>query len=286
MKKMSFYVLCFLGIALVFLGVLQLTKSTKKSAQVVVINGVSSAGKSTMADSIKKASDTDCCIVRLDDYFSKIISNNAKFCGWTPQNPIAEWEFLKDFYTKKTGHLIFDYQIRTDFLDYAPFYEAIAVACTKHELVVIDAIIESQKQYDEIEKIIQGLKVTRKLVYCPLEVVAQRIQNRSDMASFSTQGGIALSIFESFMAMYSPSKTDANQEKIATIERSVIKKLLNESISNALHLATEESFIETKEYTRELKKRFLSHFKLSSEQNIVDIYAQFSFDELIVSANN
>jgi len=286
MKKMSFYLLCFLGIALVFLGALKLTKSTKKSVQVVVINGVSSAGKSTMADSIKKASDNDCCIVRLDDYFSKIISNHAKLCGWATQNPVAEWEFLKDFYTKKTGHLMFDYQIRTDFLDYAPFYEAIAAACKKYELVVIDVIIESQKQYDEIEKIIQGLKVTRKLVYCPLEVVAQRIQNRSDMASFSTQGGIALSIFESFMAMYSPTRTNLNQEKIATIERTVIKKLLNESISNALHLATEESFTETKEYTRELKKRFLSHFKLSSEQNSVDIYSAFSFDELIVSANN
>ena len=286
MRKMSFYVLCFLGIALVFFGVLQLIKSTKNSAQVIVINGVSSAGKSTLADSIKKASNNDSCVVRLDDYFSKIISNHAKLCGWAPQNPVAEWEFLKDFYTKKTGHLIFDYQIRTDFLDYAPFYEAIAAACKKYELVLIDAIIESKKQYDEIEKIIQGLKVTRKLVYCPLEVVAQRIQNRSDMASFSTQGGISLSIFESFMAMYSPIKTDVNQKKIASLERSSIKKLLNESISNALHLATEESFTETKEYTRELKKRFLSHFKLSSQQNIVDLYSAFSFDELIVSSNN
>jgi chloramphenicol 3-O-phosphotransferase len=286
MRKMSFYVLCFFCITLIFFGVFFLIKSTKKNAQVIVINGISSAGKSTLADSIKKSSDKDCSVVRLDDYFSKIISINAKLCGWIPQNSVSEWAFLKDFYTKKTGRLIFDYQIRANFLDYTPFYEAIAFACQKYEVVIIDGIIESQKQYDEIEKIIKGLNVVRKLVYCPLEVVAQRIKNRSDMASFSTQGGISLSIFESFMAMYSPNKVDVNQKKIASLERGSIKKLLNESIAHALHLATEESFIETKEYTRELKKRFLSHFKLSSEQDIVDIYSVFLFDELIVSSNN
>ncbi|MBM3894343.1 hypothetical protein FJ366_01995 [Candidatus Dependentiae bacterium] len=258
-------------------------RSNTHDCVVTVISGTSSAGKSTYAAKIKKQSNKKACIVALDDFISQIVTQKAIALGWREEDAQGPWEFIKKYVIKKTGKYVFDYEIRTQWLSYQLFYDAIVKACAGCEEVIVDTIIESQQQYDDLMNILKTKTVRKVLLYCPLQVIAQRIKNRADMASFSGLG-ISLATYESFMAMYSSDQPDKQNQPVDTIQLTEVKKILNESIEIMLQTQGDEDFVEAKQYAYNLLQRFTRHFMERGASGVVKIYSAFAFDEIISSS--
>jgi chloramphenicol 3-O-phosphotransferase len=276
-----------LGCALFFgigSGIFLYLRFSKKECEVTILSGTSSAGKSTLAAEIKKNFEGSVCVVALDDVISQIVAQKARALGWHEQMAESPWECIKKYVRKKTGKYVFDYQIRTEWLDYQPLYDAVKSACAQNDHVVVDTIIESSKQYDDLLRAVSGKKVTKKLVYCPLQVFAQRIKNRADMASFSGFG-ISLATCESFMAMYTTKALVQGSSAVDEISAIEIKKLLDESIQVMLQAQTDEQFVESKQYAQELSRRFLKQFGGDSVHAKIAIYPAFIFDEIVISSS-
>ena len=233
---------------------------TKEPQKFIVITGISSTGKSSAADSVKKLLGEDCAIVRLDDYIQKIVEAKARTLLWDEHCSVGPMDFIRLYYENVAGHAIFNYEIRAHKLDYAIFYDAIRSAAESYRYVIIDTVLESSRCRNELEDVIGKKDALWVLLYCPLHVIRQRLEDRAGMASFVHQG-ISLSTYESFLAIYTKNKGN-HWTAVDIIDARETRILLDTSINGLLARVPYDRVMAYKDRCEIFRKRFLRWFGL------------------------
>jgi len=285
-KKIQFNARVFVVMLLLFASVISLglwyKNKTRVAAQVIIVSGVSSSGKSSLADALQEQLGASSVVVRLDEYFQKIVAERARQLGWTAHSSVGAWDFLRAYVDDDVAQEVFDYEVRTKMLSYQQFYDAIAQACKKYEYVLVDTVVECMRHYNELQQVVDGMGVKWVLLYCPLDVVAHRLETRANMASF-VNNGISLATYESFMAMFTPQRS-ASWNALEMIDSLKIRKQLDGAIEHVVRNAPSHALGYYKKHVNALRERFLQHFGLlESAQPGVNVYPAFRFDVVLNS---
>ena len=257
--------------ALFLAGIVVWRDQTAVDTQFIVVTGISSAGKSSSVDALKKMLGSDCAVVRLDDYIQKIIEAKARQLSWNEQSPVGPMEFLRTHCGQDLGHAVFDYEIRANLLDYSFFYDAIRAAGRENRYVLVDTVVESSRCHEELQSVVGSKTAFWVLLYCPLQIIEHRLQVRQNMGSFANHG-ISLATYESFLAMFTRTK-GAHWTAIDSLHPHDTRMLLDASINNVLVPVPYDKLMAYKERLNVFRKRFLEHFCLDNQHHsLVPIY--------------
>lgn len=250
---------------------------------VIVVSGISASGKSSVVDALHEKLGPTSVVIRLDAYFQKIVAQKARSLGWSEQQSVGAWEFLRMHIDEDVEHEVFDYQIRTTVLDYQLFYDAISQALKKYEYVLVDTIVECDRQHHELASVIDTAQSKWVLLYCPLRVVAERFAARTTMASF-VNSGVSLTTYESFMSMYTPLR-GVHWTPLDSIDPVQTRLQLDHAIHHVLSVAPRAKKDAYKHHTDAFRKQFLDHFTIADGQHSsIALYPSFRFDLVLNSS--
>lgn len=287
-KKIPFNVRAFVMMLLLIASVISLglwfKNKSRSAAQVIIVSGVSSSGKSSLVDALHEQLGDASVVVRLDEFFQKIVAEKATQLGWSAHSSVGAWDFLRAYVDDDVAQEVFDYEIRTKMLSYQLFYDAVAQACKKYDYVLVDTVVECMRHYNELQQVVDGMDVKWVLLYCPLDVVSHRLETRANMASF-VNNGISLATYESFMAMFTPQRS-ASWPALELLDSVKIQKQLDSAIHHVLRKAPSQVLGYYKKHINAFRERFLHYFGLQEPvPQQVKVYPAFRFDVVLNSTS-
>lgn len=136
---------------------LQITQTAAKSGAIIVLNGTSSAGKSAIADELQSLYGNRCRVIKLDDFEAFYVVKNPiiAFSGprkyFTPERLEKRWH---DFYSYAKKLALSGYHVFVDTLRF-------------------------DEDYAKYTTLLGNDQVFKVLVYCPLDVIVDRVKQRS-----------------------------------------------------------------------------------------------------------
>src|SRR3954470_18438019 len=140
--------------------------------EIVLLNGTSSAGKSSLAESMIRDCKQKYEVVSFDDFYHS--------------------------YLKKHGLAGFNREQYDDFL--LSLYRHVKAQSEAGQNVIIDTV-EFELAYDKYCEILDCSKVIKVIVYCPLDHILKRIDRRNNTGDASGRRPVLLS-FQQFLQMY------------------------------------------------------------------------------------
>ena len=154
------------------------SKSEIKSGIVILLNGTSSAGKSTLVKELQKIYDQTLYVASIDDFM-----------------------ITREGYNPKTR--------------YPNFYNHIKEMALSGKDVVVDTV-QYQREYERYDEILKPCNVIKILVYCPLDGLIIHVQKRNQLQDPREKRTINAA-FEQFLTLYKAksSKTDIIIDQIA-----------------------------------------------------------------------
>ena len=161
-------------LAMFWLNVLAATTALAAPGEIVLFNGTSSAGKSSLAEVVVRESRTEFEVVSFDDFHRA--------------------------YRQKHGIARFTREQYQDFL--VSLYRHAKTRSDAGRNVIIDTV-EFELGYDRYCEILNCPKVTKAIIYCPLEDLLKRIDKRNSAGDPSGRRPVLLS-FQQFLQMYKP----------------------------------------------------------------------------------
>lgn len=154
----------FIGAVVLALGVFLSKKMEKRPAaqgRVIVFDGASSAGKSSVIKKLMPMLDASYHCVAVDDFVTEVFIDQQKL-------KLPEKEFLVRV------------NQQSDLM-----YKKIKALVAGGKSVILDTVLsglEGEKSvYEQLEKL-KGLPVTMVLVHCPLPILVERIKQRNEKA--------------------------------------------------------------------------------------------------------
>ncbi len=281
-RKVAFFVLaCLLIASLVVIGIWYKSRSSSPG-NVIIVSGVSSSGKSTLVNALQETLGKQSTVVRLDEFFQKIVDDKACKLGWNAHSRVGAWDFLRSYVDDEVNREVFDYEIRANMLSYQRLYDAIAIARKKYRYVLVDTIVESDAHYNQLVDAAAGSDVLWVLLYCPLTVVANRLLSRDTVGSF-VRDGISLATYESFMAMFAP-RAGVSWQPLDALAPQKTRDQLDAAIAMLLAKVSPREYVQYQKHTHAFRNRFLHHFGLAEPaHNVVQIYPAFRFDVVLNS---
>lgn len=169
---------------------------------IVLFNGTSSAGKSSLAEVMVEQSETKYEVVSFDEFYR----------AYREKNQITSW---------KPGQ----YQ---DFR--LSLYRHAKELSEAGKNIIIDTV-EFDRAYDRYCEILNCRTVTKAIIYCPPEHLLKRIENRNNSGVPSNQRPVLLS-FQQFLEMYKP-QTSSEELVADRTSTSVIRAALVEAGAKA-----------------------------------------------------
>jgi chloramphenicol 3-O phosphotransferase len=169
---------------------------------IVLLNGTSSAGKSSLAETMVQQSRTKYEVISFDDFRASYEKN---------QQP-KRWGF-KEYSDVMTG-----------------LYQHAKAEADAGKNVIIDTV-EFDRNYDAYCQILDCAKVIKAIVYCPPEHLMKRIEKRNSSGVPSNRRPLLLS-FDQFVQTYK-SQTSTNELVVARTHTRVLREALNEAIQKA-----------------------------------------------------
>ena len=137
-------------------------ESSEKSGMIVLLNGTSSAGKSSIVNELQEIYGNNFTVVSLDGFMSTYEKDNYD-------------EFFDDFY-KHVKNL-----------------------SKNHNKVLVDTV-EYEAQHEQFGAILSG-NLVKILVYCPLDDIAQRVKKRKQSQDEAEHRSVRQA-FEQFLGLY------------------------------------------------------------------------------------
>lgn len=261
MKNVSNTLLDFLlAIALI---ILLITILPKKRGMVVLLNGTSSAGKSAILKELAKLN-SDYYILRYDDWFPAQVVQKAKELGWKEESNIDPWLFFHDYLAQQTGNYYFATEVRQKlFPSDMAFYQLALDRMLKGQNVIIDTVLEYEKDYQQFFAAFNDFKTKKILIYCAFEVLLERVKQRN-VSGIPEEMRTAFRSFEQFPGMY---KVQEHPDEIIidVVKTSVMKKALDAAIQELIKENIPKPYIPRLE---EFKRNFIKQFKLDEKEEI------------------
>lgn len=244
---------------------------------IVLMNGTSSSGKSSIITCLKQQLQEDAVFVSIDEI------------GWTPLldeamdrgliNADMSRKEQYDIMYKNLDMLCAACEHKLIYLE--KLFDRLCELALHHRYVIFDTVFY-MKDYRDVaffwEKMKQ-FRVYSVLVYCSPEIIVQRVMRRNAQEADDQKRDL-LSVAHSFCLTYSPAFNQ--QDVVATLKKQDIKNLIL-SVEKYLHdIGMSTSLIQEKMalLSQEYSKRFLQDAS-QEEQNSVAIKAQFKHDLVI-----
>ncbi len=251
--------------------------SATSPGSIILLNGTSSAGKSTLLKELLKLSPT-LFQLKVDDYYAPELKKKAQELGWNEQLDGNPWLYLHRYLTKKTGNYYFDTEVREALFTEVPAYYPIAKsAALEGKSVIIDTVLEYESSYQQFFEFFQHTKIISILLYCPLNVLLVRVEQRNKSGIPGEYRPAFLS-FEQFPAMYKIQETDDEQ---------VVDTIKTLTMMTALYTAIKDLIDQNipKEYLPKLevfKQQFIKQFKLDEKEEVT-LVSRHRYDLIVNS---
>lgn len=268
-------ILCFLSVMLF---------NRKTYSKVILISGTSSAGKSSIIEELQKLVGKEYLVVKIDNFdFDKTLNQNleqkAKTIGWDTKEPIND--FLDNYVLKQTGKYSLintplstgtAYDIQKDIVNatYMDFFEY-AKNQAQNNNIIIDTVFDTVDNYDQISRIMHNSKMTKILVYCPLDVIQERIEKRN-MSGKPEEKRNAWQAFVQFTTFYKLQESPKDQV-VDTIAPEKILNSLKKTITDFMGELEQKNLgdVKLKQATEDLRyfsDQFIKRFNLESSTEI------------------
>jgi len=235
----------------------------KKSGTIILMNGTSSSGKSTILKEIHKQS-PDFVILKVDDFWIQELTQKAQELGWDKEINNDPWLYLHQYLSKKTGKPYFDAELREQlFTEISPFNIAAKNAARAGKTVVMDTVLEYESAFQQAFDYFKNEQVIMVLVYCPLDLLLERVKQRN-ASGVSHETRTAFLSFEQFPAIYKVQEKN-DEPIIDTVKTKAIKDALEAAIQELIDQHIPEEYVPKLE---QFKKDFIKQFKLDEREEI------------------
>ncbi len=250
-----------------------------QTGTLLLLNGTSSSGKSAILNSFQKKH-PEFKVFKIDDWFPDEMMQKATELGWQKNSGTNPWIYLATYVEQQTGKPNFDTETRAYlFNEITPMYAAAKKALQAGQNVVIDTVFEYDPEYQKFADFFTGFNCIKVLVYCPLDVLLERVQARNS-SGVQAEMRSAFQSFEQFPAMY---KLQEHADEV------VVDTVLAASIKDALRAAIQE-LIDNKipdKYLPRLQafeQHFIEQFKL--DRRDLTLVAQHQYDLILDSGKH
>ena len=265
MKVLNYVPKIFLVIATLSLASCDTRKNVDVPAKqqlpgkVVLLNGTSSAGKTTMLNELKKIDDT-----------IKVISFDGFWGPYTKAHPTDELDELAkiariDENAKQKLNKLAEAYVRNAF---DSFYAQIKDEALKYNIVIVDTVIEDVKEFDKLAQALGGIPLTNVVLYCPLDITLERLRQRNiagiDPRDFRQP-------VSQYKLLYKPQE-QPSEVVVDTIISKDLKQLVRAGIDEYLKNPPEDLKDQIDLVAKELEdlyKDFVKHFKLDDLEKVV-----------------
>lgn len=246
----------------------------------MLLNGVSSSGKTAIINEMSKI-DKNIKILKVDDWFPEVLNKKAKSLGWKKESGIDPWLYLYDYVHEKTGKWYFNTEVREMLFDEASdlYQKAKDVSFGGHN-VIIDTVLEYEKEYRTFDNFFKNDKALKVLIYCPMDILLERVEKRNKSGN-SEEYRTAFQSFEQFPAIFKVQE-NLNEQVIDTIKSSTLKKALEKSIQALIDNKIPEPYLPK---LQDFKNNFINIFKLDKQEEII-LVARHKYDLILNSYKN
>lgn len=253
----------------------RMKKSFNNQWPIVLVNGISSAGKTTIVQELL-ALQPHLFVLRIDDWFPAQIAAKAQSLGWQ-QGDSGAWEYITQQLTRTTGKHYFDIELRKEIFGTAYSFFEQAKEYSQSKPVVIDTVLEFEEEYVGFFDFFKHENFKKVLVYCPLPLMVERAASRSLMPDQSHQH----SIFKSLQQFYAMYKIHDSVHDVAldTCRAEEMQELLNAVTHALIEHNTNESWHKK---VIDFKHAFSAQFGLHTYGQMV-IAPKHSYDLIINS---
>lgn len=227
-----------------------------KPGRVIVLDGTSTSGKTSIVKHLMPILGTSYKKVAIDDFVTEVFLEQEKLQR-------SEKEFLKRIH-ERSGDM----------------YDTIRTLINSGKNVLVDTVIsglEGEKDRKHFFEKLNGLNVFLVLVYCPLNVLAERINKRNEKAlkENNQKDTRSRSVALVFDDMY---KTQESNNEV------ILGKLSHKDIELAYSNPNNE-LGETSKSFKQIKQNLISHFKLKDKET-VNITPQLVYDCIVDTSKN
>lgn len=229
---------------------------------VVIITGTSSAGKSSIVKELQKIYGSSYLVVKSDDYVDTLNEQSIP-----DQN--QPQEIISEFWTKF----------------YDDFYVGIKKLSDSGNNVLVDAV-RFDDDHERYCNILKGRKVIKILIYCPLDLIFEHVNQRNKSDDIKEQR-IAFCSIDQFPHSY----------KLAQFEDElVIDRISSVALFNTLIKAKKECESLLKDLPEEVSKErarsnevcfnnFINEFKLNELKEVI-LVSKFPYNLIINSSKS
>ena len=254
--------------------------STYCVGSIILVNGTSSAGKSSIITHLKEILKEDAVFVSIDEI------------GWTPLldeamlRGLITCEMSKkeqyDVMYKNLDELCAACEHKLTYLE--QLYERIQDLASRHRYVIFDTVfyMDDYRDVAFFWKKMESFDVYSILVYCAPQIIAQRVMQRNNEATDDQKRDL-LSVINSFCLVYSPALVEQDIVDFLTVFD--IEKLVLTMQKYLRTTGMSESLIEEKValLSKEYRERFFSNAEAHTAESVVavGIAAQFKHDLVI-----
>jgi chloramphenicol 3-O-phosphotransferase len=245
----------------------------------ILLNGTSSSGKSTILNEFKKLH-PDYVAFKVDDWFTTTTVQMATERGWHSDMQVHPWQYLRDYVNKETARSNFDIEVREHlFTGIRSYYYIMQDVLRQGKNVILDTVLEYDREYINFDACFQEFNCTKVLVYCPVDVVLERIKIRNS-SGIPDEQRCAFQLFEPFSAIYKLQE-DEDEPIVDMFSRDSLRQTLHIAIQQLVAAGISESYVQR---LREFERAFIATFKLDT-QTQVKLVARHPYDLIINSSH-
>jgi predicted kinase len=251
----------------------------KNNGIIVLLNGVSSSGKSTLLSALYEINKSYKA-VKVDSWFSSVLIKKIFQFGWDCNTHIDQWFFLHSYSQKEASEKIFSDKFFQELLPYYnAFYLQAEEIASRGYTVIIDSVFPFEpdnKMFRHIFKQYTPLKV---LLYCPVSTILARVEQRNQSNKLQEMR-TALQSLEQFAKLFKVIESTCGiKHYIDNVCTHSMKQSLEQSIAYiASHIREQKNLYSLEDF----KQQFIQQFDLNKSKKII-LSPQHTIDFLCMS---
>lgn len=251
-----------------------------QTGTLLLLNGTSSSGKSAILSSFEKKH-PDFKVFKIDDWFPDQMRQKATQLGWQENGGTNPWVYLATYVEQQTGKPNFDTETRAYlFNEITPMYAAAKKALQAGQNVVIDTVFEYDPEYQKFADFFAEFNCIKVLVYCPLDVLLERVQARNN-SGVRAEMRSAFQSFEQFPAIYKLQE-HADKQGVDTVSVASMKSALQAAIQELIDNKIPGKYLPR---LQAFEQNFIKQFKLD-DQDRITLVARHQYDLILDSGKH
>jgi chloramphenicol 3-O-phosphotransferase len=246
-----------------------LVLSNCSAGTIILLNGTSSAGKSSIAQELTNMLTAHTVAsISYDEVLGRVLRTMAKEKGYSCTENQSLNDLCKMLPDGALDRVEFGHRIDS------MLHDEIRKLVEIHKFVIVDAATEDQEDYAIRMQQLAGLNVFHILVYCNPEKLMEHVSKRN-LSDNKDEHRTIVNPFAQFYSIYKPAQS--NEHCIDTLDIKKTNALLGVVLEKAQPMLNDE---EKAEATQLLLKNFVQKFKCD-EQATIKINPFFTYDLLV-----